>query len=69
MYFPWVRTPFSHFHVSKEASKQSTNTTATTCTFSCGFFFFSLQHHATIGRGHPIPFLPSCWPRVGRAEG
>lgn len=39
MYFPWVRTPFSHFHVSKEASKQSTNTTATTCTFSCGFFF------------------------------
>lgn len=32
-------------------------------------FFFSLQHHATIGRGHPIPFLPSCWPRVGRAEG
>lgn len=39
MYFPWVQTPFSHFHVSKEASKQSTNTTTTTCTFSCGFFF------------------------------
>lgn len=41
MYFPWVRTPFSHFHVSKEASKQSTNTTATTYTFPCGFFFLS----------------------------
>lgn len=30
MYFPWVHTPSSHFHVCKEALKQSTSTTATT---------------------------------------
>lgn len=42
MYFPWVCTPSSHFHMSKEASKQSISTTATTCTLSwCFFFSFS----------------------------
>lgn len=40
MYFPWVQTPSFHFHMSKEASRQSTNTTATTCTFSCFFCLF-----------------------------
>lgn len=41
MYFPWVCTPSSHFHMSKKASKQSTSTTATTCTLSWCFFFLS----------------------------
>lgn len=53
MYFLWVRTPSSHFHMCKEALKQSTTTT---CTPLWHFFFSPLQHHASIGRGHLILF-------------
>lgn len=43
MYFPWVYTPSSHFHMCKEALKQSASTTATTCTL-LWHFFFPFQH-------------------------
>lgn len=32
-------------------------------------FFFHLQHHASICRGHSIIFVPTFRPRVGKAEG
>lgn len=41
MYFPWMSTPSSHFHMCKEALKQSKSTTATTHTLSWHFFFLS----------------------------
>lgn len=37
MYFPWVHTPSSHFHMCKGALKQSTSTTTTTRTVSWHF--------------------------------
>lgn len=68
MYFQWVHTPFSHFHMCKEALKQFTSTSVTTRTLPW-HFFFHLQHHASICRGHSVLFIPTFWPRVGKAEG
>lgn len=56
--------PSSHFHMCKEALKQSTSTTATTCTLLWHFFFL-----CSIGRGHPVLSVPTCWPSIERAEG
>lgn len=41
MYFQWVHTPFSHFHMCKEVLKQFTSTSATTRTLFHGIFFSS----------------------------